>query len=90
MKNNPLPRLDEDLETRELLLPHCRLALGEVWADPVSGHRVACADATDEEQIAALTTGELATLAIHDPPYNLIAFERLFCPSWTLSFLSGG
>jgi site-specific DNA-methyltransferase (adenine-specific) len=41
MKNNPLPRLDTSPEIRERLLPHCRLAPGEIWQDPVGGHRVA-------------------------------------------------
>ena len=76
MKNNPLPRLDEDSDTRTQLLHHCRLSPGQVWEDPGGKHRVACADATDESQISALMKGDKATLAIHDPPYNLVAFER--------------
>lgn len=75
MKNNPLPRLDEDPQLRESLLPHCRLSLGEVWEDPQGLHRVACADATDPEQIQNLVQDDRAALAIHDPPYNLVAFD---------------
>ncbi len=76
MKNNPLPRLDEDSEIRRTLLPHCRLSAGEVWEDPLSKHRVACIDATNPAQVASLMKGQRASLAIHDPPYNLVAFEQ--------------
>ncbi len=75
MKNNPLPRLDEDSQLRERLLPHCRLSAGEVWEDPEGRHRVACADATDLSQIRKLVRDDRASLAIHDPPYNLVAFD---------------
>lgn len=75
MKNNPLPRLDEDPQLRERLLPHCRLSSGEVWEDPAGRHRVACADATDARQIQDLVRDDRASLAIHDPPYNLVAFD---------------
>lgn len=75
MKNNPLPRLDEDPQLRERLLPHCRLSSGEVWEDPAGRHRVACADATDPRQIKDLIRDDRASLAIHDPPYNLVAFD---------------
>lgn len=91
MKNNPLPRLDEDSPIREQLLPHCRLRLGEIWSDPEGRHRVACADATNPSQIAALMKGDKATLAIHDPPYNLVAFEKRtasafadWCEKWVV------
>lgn len=75
MHNNPLPRLDEHPEIRTQLLGFCRLKPGDIWVDPVSGHKVACMDASDEAAISALMGGALATLAIHDPPYNLVAFE---------------
>ncbi|QDU08330.1 DNA-methyltransferase [Gimesia aquarii] len=75
MKNNPLPRLDEDQALRERLLPHCRLSLGEVWEDPLGQHRVACADATNLSHIKNLVRDDRASLAIHDPPYNLVAFN---------------
>jgi len=76
MKNNPLPRLDENEEIREILLPHCRLKPGDIWCDPQGEHRVGCLDATNEEDVARLHDGEPASLAIHDPPYNLVAFEE--------------
>ena len=75
MKNNPLPRLDASPEVREQLLPYCRLQPGDVWKDDVRGHRVGCLDATDSGAIHDLMGGERAQLAIHDPPYNLAAFE---------------
>jgi len=76
MKNNPLPRLDTSSEWRGRLLPYCRLRPGEIWQDPEGKHRVGCLDATDAEAVAALVGCSSATLAIQDPPYNLVAFER--------------
>lgn len=76
MKNNPLPRLDRSPDIRARLLPLCRLQPGEVWTDPLNGHRVGCLDAADSRAISDLMTGERATLAVHDPPYNLASFER--------------
>lgn len=75
MKNYTLPRLDEDEQTRQSILPHCRLAPGEVWIDPIRGHRIGCVDATDALQIGELMEGQQASLAVHAPPYNLVAFE---------------
>ncbi len=89
MKNNPLPRLDADSELRAKLLPYCRLSEGDVWEDPETGHRVACGDATDQANVIKLLADEKASLAIQDPPYNLVAFERApiddfihWCESW--------
>ncbi len=76
MKNNPLPRLDQDQEIRERLLPFCRLKSGEIWQDPTGQHRVGCLDATDPTHIDQLLDGTSAQLALHDPPYNLIAFQE--------------
>ncbi len=75
MKNNPLPRLDQSQELRRELLQHCRLAPGEIWEDAACGHRVGCLDAADSTAIAGLMGEERATLAIHDPPYNVAAFS---------------
>jgi site-specific DNA-methyltransferase (adenine-specific) len=89
MKNNPLPRLDEATELRERLLPYCRLAPGQLWEDPQGQHRVGCLDAVDPAQMAQLMGEHRAALAIHDPPYNLVAFPRrsidefiAWCRSW--------
>lgn len=76
MKNNPLPRLDITSEWRDGLVRHCRLKPGEVWLDSDGAHRVGCVDATDKDAIAGLVSGDHPTLAIQDPPYNLVAFQR--------------
>lgn len=76
MKNNPLPRLDADKNIREELMPYCRLKPGEIWTDPINGHKVGCLDATNNFEIKRLMEGEYAKLAIHDPPYNLVAFQE--------------
>ena len=75
MKNNPLPRLDNDAEIREQLLPFCRLEPGEIWHDPEGKHRVGCKDAANAADMTELVGHTSATLAIHDPPYNLVAFD---------------
>jgi DNA modification methylase len=76
MKNNPLPRLDTSPDLRSRLIPFCRLRLGDVWRDPEGKHCVGCVDATDAKAVTALVGDTSPTLAIHDPPYNLVAFER--------------
>ena len=77
MKNNPMPRLDTNPTTREAILPFCRLKAGDIWEDPkTAGHRVGCLDAASADQVAFLMDGEKATLAIHDPPYNFVAFNE--------------
>ena len=40
MATEPLPRLDSDTEIRKDLLAYCRLKPGDVWEDPVRGHKV--------------------------------------------------
>jgi site-specific DNA-methyltransferase (adenine-specific) len=76
VRNNPLPRLDTDDEWRRRLLPHCRLRLGEIWSDPLGKHQVACLDATDVNAVEALVGDARPTLALQDPPYNLVAFDE--------------
>lgn len=76
MKNNPLPRLDQNPALKEKLLAHCRLQPGQIWSDPAGRHKVGCLDAANPAQIDLLMAGNPAALAIHDPPYNLIAFEE--------------
>jgi len=75
MKNNPLPRLDNDPDLRERLLPYCRLNSGDIWDDPDGRHRIGCLDAADRDQVQQLCADANPTLAIHDPPYNLVAFD---------------
>jgi len=76
MINFPLPRLDKDPELNKLLLPYCRLKLGEVWTDEQNVHRAACIDACDDSGIKKMLGNDKAVLAIQDPPYNFVAFEE--------------
>jgi len=76
MKNLSLPRLDRNSEVRNRLLKYCRLQPGEIWNDPLSKHRIGCLDAANDNHIQKLLADERATLAIHDPPYNLVAFDE--------------
>ncbi|MDP8228766.1 MAG: site-specific DNA-methyltransferase [Candidatus Electryoneaceae bacterium] len=76
MKNHPLPRIEENPDLHHHLLQYCRLSKGEIWDDPQGKHRIGCLDAADSGDIDRLMDGDKATLAIQDPPYNLVAFER--------------
>jgi len=67
-----LKRLDLQCELREKVLPYCRLAYGDVWDDPVRGHKVAVLDASKIEDIRKLFGNEKAKLIINDPPYNVV------------------
>jgi site-specific DNA-methyltransferase (adenine-specific) len=75
MINFQLPRLDKDESLRSLLLKYCRLKEGDIWIDPIGNHKVGCASASDNDKIENLLSGEKSTLAIHDPPYNIVAFQ---------------
>ncbi len=66
-----LPRLDTHQKLRSELLPFCRLKYGEIWEDPVAGHRVGVLDATDHKDVITIMGGEKASLAVNDPPYNV-------------------
>ncbi len=72
MAKEKLQRIDSNQETRNLLLPCCRLKYGQVWADPHSGHKVGCLDAGAEADVQTLLGGTKSTLAIQDPPYNVV------------------
>ena len=76
MQNSPLPRLDEVPQLRVVLQRYCRLKEGEVWEDPSGRHRVGCLDAARWGDVQKLVRNDSAQLALHDPPYNLVAFER--------------
>lgn len=71
MGKETLLRIDSNRNIRDLLLPYCRLKYGEVWQDTVCGHKVACIDASDEEDIQMLMDNNKSPLAVHDPPYNV-------------------
>jgi site-specific DNA-methyltransferase (adenine-specific) len=75
MLNHPLARIDRDEALRECLLPFCRLQPGEIWNDAERGHRVGCLDAASRADVGALCGRKRATLAVHDLPYNFIAFD---------------
>ncbi|MEJ5263573.1 MAG: site-specific DNA-methyltransferase, partial [Ignavibacterium sp.] len=47
-----------------------------IWIDKKSGHRIGCGNATDKNFVKKLFNKDKATLAIHDPPYNFIAFQK--------------
>jgi len=72
MNKEKMPRLDSNEAVRELLLPHCRLKRGQIWQDPVAGHRVGCLDAANEKDVLKLMADNKSILAIHDPPYNIV------------------
>ncbi len=76
MKNYPIPRLDMSPELREKLLKYCRLRKGDVWTDPLGNHRIGCMDAGNLSDVTSLMGGAKAALAVHDPPYNQVAFEQ--------------
>jgi len=76
MKRFPIPRFDKHENVTKLILPFCRLKPGEIWTDPQGKHRIGCLDAADPSHIVSLMNGQKASLAVHDPPYNLIAFEE--------------
>ena len=71
MATEPLPRLDSDTEIRKKLLTHCRLKPGEIWEDPVRGHKVGVLDATCPDAVSEIMGDEKAKLALNDPPYNV-------------------
>ncbi|HEX5080761.1 MAG TPA: site-specific DNA-methyltransferase [Blastocatellia bacterium] len=77
MLKHPLARLDCDEDLRQRVSQFCRLKPGEIWNDRQNGHRVGCLDSTSREDVMRLCGNEPARLAIHDPPYNLVAFERM-------------
>ena len=72
MSVEPFGRLDDDEEIRKRLLPLCRLRYGEVWEDKLLGHRVGVLDATKGSDVAAFFGEERVSLAIQDPPYNVV------------------
>ncbi|MBS1789502.1 MAG: site-specific DNA-methyltransferase [Acidobacteria bacterium] len=76
MIKHPLARLDRDEQLRQSLRPFCRLKPGDVWSDELRGHRVGCLDAADRVDVVKLCGKRTSALAIHDLPYNFIAFEQ--------------
>lgn len=66
-----LKRLDLERELRKKVLPLCRLDYGDIWEDPICGHRTGVLDATLEKDVSQIMNGERAKLALNDPPYNV-------------------
>ena len=71
MVTEPLPRLDSDAEIRKELLTYCRLKPGDVWEDPVQGHKVGVLDATCPDAVSKIMGSKKAKVAVNDPPYNV-------------------
>jgi site-specific DNA-methyltransferase (adenine-specific) len=67
-----LKRLDLHSELREKILPLCRLGYGDIWEDPVCGHRVGVLDATKLKDVEKIIGIEKSKLVINDPPYNVV------------------
>lgn len=76
MKNFPIPRIDKDIRLKRLLERYCRLRLGEIWSDPLGNHKIGCFDSSNRSSILKVIDGESIKLAVHDPPYNMIAFNQ--------------
>lgn len=66
-----LQRLDLHGTLKEKIRPLCRLRYGEIWTDPVKGHKVGVLDATRTEDVKKIVENEKAELIINDPPYNV-------------------
>jgi site-specific DNA-methyltransferase (adenine-specific) len=66
-----LVRLDLHGELQKKILPLCRLKYGDIWEDPINGHRVGVLDATKLEDVKKIMGNEKAKLVVNDPPYNV-------------------
>ncbi len=77
MKNFSLPRIDKDGKLKKYLEKYCRLKAGEIWIDEQGKHKIGCFDSTSKQDILKIVDNEKATLAVHDPPYNMIAFDQI-------------
>lgn len=76
MLNAPLPRLDTDPDLYSMFLPYCRLKKNEIWKDPLTKHIIGCIDAADYGSLKKSFGKKKAALAVHDPPYNMVAFGK--------------
>ena len=86
-------RLEKDEKLRRMLLPHCRLKAGDIWSDPAGQHLIGCGDAADLGFVKKIhSKAPSPTLAIQDPPYNLVFGKKLpvsefieWCRKWILN-----
>lgn len=76
MVNFPLPRIDLDHVLHDLLLPYCRIKIGEIWTNSGNRHKVGCIDSANSVHVKKMMKKETASLAVQDPPYNFVAFEE--------------
>ena len=67
-----LKRLDFNGELKQKILPLCRLKTGEIWEDPVKGHRVGVSDAANKSDLERIMGNKKAKLVVNDPPYNIV------------------
>ena len=67
-----LQRLDISGELRRKILPLCRLKKGEIWEDPINGHRVGVLDATISKDVESIVQESKDALMVNDPPYNVV------------------
>lgn len=75
MINFPIPDLTKNKELYDILLPYSRFEAGYIYEDKQSGHKIGCLDASNSSDVKSIMGGEKATLAIHDPPYNIVVFD---------------
>ena len=83
-------RLEKDEKFRRMFLPHCRLRPGQIWSDPENKHQIGCGDAADSKFVSAIHSDVSSpTLAIQDPPYNLVFGDKMpvkefvgWCREW--------
>jgi site-specific DNA-methyltransferase (adenine-specific) len=66
-----LGRIDADPALHKKLLDYCRLGLGQIWHDPLKGHRVGVLDATNTEHVLRIVEDDRPSLLVNDPPYNV-------------------
>jgi len=69
--NERLKRLDLHGDLKQKIFQLCRLKYGEIWEDPVYGHKVGVLDATKLEDIKKIIGNEKSKLVVNDPPYNV-------------------
>lgn len=66
---------------------------GDIWEDPVSGHKIGYFDCNDKKLLHEFISGNKSILAIQDPPYNIgINKEFSMMPiekyiAWTKSYI---
>ena len=51
--------------------PTVGLKLGDVWEDPVHGHRIGVLDVTYSDAVSKIMGDKKAKVAVNDPPYNV-------------------